>query len=159
MITYQEESLEDMWDDLMVNARLHWEETEGYRHDQPLNPDKARFLQYEKLGLYHSYSARDDGELIGNVTMYVSPSMHTQLLIATEDTMFIKKEYRGKRVYYKLFTMVEEEMKKLGVSEIMLTSKVSNPAGRLIERMGYNLVANEYSKSFIGADSAIAKAS
>jgi len=155
LITYQKEELDYIWDDLIINAKLHWEETEGYRHNQPFNPDKERFLHYAKLGFYHAYSARDDGELIANVTMYVSPSMHTQVLIATEDTMFVKPEYRGKRVYYKLFRFVEEEMQKMGAKEILLTSKVSNPAGGLLERMGYTLVANEYSKSFKSADSTI----
>lgn len=145
---YQKESLKDMWNDLMENAKSHWNETEGYRHDQPFNPDKERFFQYEEMGLYHSWSARDEGILAGNITMYVSQSMHTRLLIASEDTMYIRPEYRGKRVYYNLFRMVEKEMEEMGVREILLTSKLTNSAGKLIERMGYTHVANQYSKSF-----------
>lgn len=80
--------------------------------------------------------------------MYVSQSMHTQWLTASEDTMYIRPEYRGKRVYYKLFKMVEAEMEAMGVKEITLTSKLANDAGKLIERMGYIHVANEYSKPF-----------
>jgi len=155
MITYQKERLQDIWDELMDNAKSHWNETEGYRHDQVFNPDKERFFQYADMGLYHSYTARDsekDDLLVGNITMYVTPSMHTQLLVAAEDTMFIRKEYRGKRIYYKLFKMVEEEMWDMGVYEINLSTKVVNDAGGLIERMGYTHVANQYSKS---ADSAL----
>ena len=155
----QKENIEDIWDELVVNFKLHWKETESYRHDQPFKPDKERFIQYSKMGVFHVFTARVDGELVGNFTIYTMPSMHTQEMVATEDTMFVKKEFRGKRVFFTLANYVHEELRKMGVKEITVTSKVSNPVGGLIERMGYNLVANEYSKSLVGADSAIAKAS
>lgn len=157
---FQIEKIEDIWDELLENFRLHWKETEGYRHDQPFKPDKDRFFQYSQMGVFHVFTARDDdGKLVGNLTAYTMPSMHTQEMVASEDTMFVLPEYRGKRVFYRLVEFAHNELRKMGVIEIVVTSKVSNPVGGILERIGYNLVANEYSKSLVGADSTIAKAS
>lgn len=146
---YQRESINDMWDDFIANELSHWDETEGYRHDQPFNPDKDRYFQYAEMGAYFMWAARDGDILAGNVTMYVTPSMHTRLLLATEDTFYIRPEYRGGGVYSRLFKMVENDLKEMGVYEVILTAKLSNRAGKLLERKGCKHIANQYSKYLV----------
>lgn len=148
MLTYSIEPIGEIWDEFMVLARAHWSETESYRHqNQPLNPSKDRYVQYEKGGWYKEFTARNEsGELVGHIGMYVMPSMHSQCLVASEDTLYILPEYRKGRNALNLMKYVEAEMRKLGVVEISASTKPVNNAGRLLEYMGYVLATNGYSK-------------
>jgi len=147
-VIFSLEKIEDIWDELLVNYEAHWHETEEYRHGQELNMDKTRYLQYENMGLYFMYTARDEGKLVGNFGMYVMPSMHTQKLVATEDTLFMIPEYRKGGNAMRFSKFVEDEMIEKGVCEIVLTAKLTNRSWKFMERMGYERVAYVYSKQF-----------
>jgi len=140
------EQFDDCWDEIIENAEKHWFETEQYRHGQKFNPDKERYLQYEKAGIYIQFTARDKGKLAGHCGMYVMKSMHTQEVIATEDTWFLLPEYRKGRNAIKMYNFVEDEMKKRGVIEIMMTAKLGNKSNRIMEYLGYEWVARQFSK-------------
>jgi hypothetical protein len=86
--------------------------------------------------------------------MYLCPSMHTQQLIATEDTFFLLPESRKGRNAIRLLDFVEAECKRRGAVEICMTAKLGNHAGRILELRGYSVVSRQYSKSFLSrADS------
>src|SRR5690348_10059283 len=132
----------------------HWHETEMYRHGQKFCPSYERYIQYEQAGWLIQCMARNEkGEAVGYATLYICPSMHTQQMIATEDTFFILPEYRKGRNGVRLVKFAEDECRKRGAVEIMMTSKLTNNAGRLMECLGYTQVAKQYSKQF-SADSA-----
>ncbi len=142
------ESLRDCWNEVVSIASEHWMETEEYRHGQVFNPDHARYVAFEDVGFLKLFTARDKGRLAGYAIMYLSPSMHTQQMIANEDTWFLKKEYRGGRNAYRFYQYVEGVLRDAGVVEIMMTAKLTNQAGRLMEKLGYDHVSNGYSKQF-----------
>lgn len=151
-LEFSVESLKDVWNDVMTLAVDHWAETEMYRHGQKFAPSYDRYMQYEKAGWLIQCVARENGEMVGYATMYICPSMHTQQIIATEDTFFILPEYRKGRNGIRLVQFAEEECKKRGAVEVMMTAKMTNTAGRLMECLGYTKVAEQYSKQF-SADS------
>lgn len=128
----------------------HWHETEAYRHGQKYNLDKERYHYFNSIGFYRIYTARDDGRLVGDVGMYVTNSMHTGRVIATEDCWFLLPEYRKGRNAIRLHHFVEAELQKLGVIEISQTVKLQNGAGRILEYLGYQHIANQYSKHLAG---------
>jgi len=143
---FQIEKIEDIWDELQVNYEAHWHETEEYRHNQKLNMDKARYIQYENMGLYFMYTVRDGDKLAGNLGIYVMPSMHTGCLVASEDTLFILPEYRRTGTANKFTRHVEAELKKMGVIEVVMDVKVTNKAYKLLERQGFERIGYKYSK-------------
>jgi hypothetical protein len=145
-LNFQEEKFADAWPEFKSLAEAHWHETEAYRHGQPFNVDVKRYEYFNSIGFYRLYTARVDGKLVGDAGMYVTPSMHTQVVIATEDTWFLLPEYRKGRNALRFHRFVEEELKKLGVVEINQTAKLSNGAGRILEYLGYEFVAKQYSK-------------
>lgn len=145
-MNFQEERFVDAWPEFKALAEAHWHETEAYRHGQLFNPDVKRYEQYNDIGFYHLYTARVEGRLVGDVGMYVTESMHTGVRIATEDTWFLLPEYRKGRNAIRFHQFVEAEMRKHGVVEIMQTAKLGNGAGRVMEYLGYQHVANQYSK-------------
>lgn len=148
MIEFSQERLSDVWDEVMGIAREHWYETEEYRHGQEFNPDKERYLSYSEIGFLRLYTARSQGVLIGYAVMYISPSMHTQKMIATEDTWFLKTDYRRGRNAIRFYNYVESQVLKHGVVEIMMSAKLVNSSGKIMEYLGYSHVANSYSKQF-----------
>ncbi len=140
------ESLADCWNELVIIHEAHWKETESYRHGQPFAPSFERYEQYNKSGWFLMFTARDGEKLVGNAGMYITPSMHTQQIIATEDTWFLLPEYRKGRNAIEFYQFVEDECKKRGVVEICMTTKKTNSAQRILEYLDYELVSYQYSK-------------
>lgn len=130
----------------MVLAEAHWKETEMYRHGQPFCPSFDRYNAYDKAGWLFQYTARSEGQLVGYATMYLTPSQHTQLPIATEDTFFLLPEYRKGRNAIRFYRFIEEDLWQRGAVEIMMTVKLTNGAGRVLEYLGFSETAKQYTK-------------
>ena len=143
---FSKEKLRDCWDEVISLARLHWNETEAYRHGQPFNPDRDRYWHYNDIGYHHQYTVRDNGKLVGHGGIYVSQSMHTQLPVAHEDTWFLLPEYRKGRNALRFYKFIEDDLKAMGVVEITVSAKLSNSAGTIIEYLGYEHTEKLYSK-------------
>lgn len=140
------EKLRDCWPEIMELASAHWKETEGYRHNQPFAPSLERYAQYEDAGWLLQVTARQDGRMVGYATMYVTPSMHTQQLIATEDTYFLDPEHRKGLAAIRLYKFAEQECRKLGAVEMMMTEKQETKVGRILQFLGFTQVARQWSK-------------
>lgn len=143
---FQVESLKTCWPEIMGLASAHWMETEAYRHGQPFSPSFDRYTQYEDMGALIQCTARVEGKMVGYATMYVCPSMHTQKLIAVEDTYFLLPEHRKGRNAIRLYRFAEEECRKRGAVEMIMTAKTTNSVGRILEYLGFKEVARQYSK-------------
>lgn len=136
------EKIEDIQDEVRPLHKAHWIETEGHRHNLELKPDYEAFCRYERAGRYVLFTLRSEGKLIGNCAMYLDRSMHTQTLIATEDTLYLLPEARRGRVASRFVTYVEKVLKQLGAKEICVTVKTVNKAGRFFGMLGYKHVEN-----------------
>lgn len=139
------EPLATVWDELVANAWEHWQETEMFKRGEAFNPQYERYASYGPQ--YIVFTARNDGELVGNCGMYITRSMHTQKLVANEDTWFLKPEYRKGRNAIKFYQFVEDDMKQRGVEKITMTAAPYNGAGRIMEYLGYGLDKYCYSKA------------
>jgi hypothetical protein len=156
-LAFAVEPLEKCWDEWLELAALQWAETEGYRHYQAMAPSFDRYDKYDKAGWFLMFTARDEGRLVGSCGVYLVPSMHTQALIATEDTWFMRKEYRKGRNAIDFYKFGERELIKRGAVEITVSSKLIDDkptTGRLLEYLGYGKVAVSYAKRIVRADSA-----
>ena len=154
------EPLSKCWDEMVALAAGHWDETEAHHHSQGLNPKRERYEQYERAGWFFECVARVDGRMIGFSGMYVTPSMHSQALIATEDTWYIVPDYRGRgRTIIRFYQFIEAEMRRLGAVEINMSVPILGAAGRLLEHLDYEAVKVHYSKQLhpVRADSPQAK--
>lgn len=140
------EKLAMCWDEVVALAKSHWFETQEYRHNQPFNPMYERYTQYEAMGLYIQFTVRDKGVLVGYGGAYVVPSMHTQTMIAQEDTWYLDPAYRKGWTAMKFFKFMEGECRKRGALQINLTVPEGIGTGVLCERMGYQKVAVHYAK-------------
>jgi GNAT superfamily N-acetyltransferase len=146
-LVFAVEPLTACWNEVMGLAIQHWSETEQYRAGQGFRPVFERYEQYDRAGWFFMATAREDGQLVGYAGMYVTPSMHTQLLIATEDTFFILATHRKGRNGIRFVQFVEAEAIRRGAIEIGMTAKMSNPAaGRILEYLKYQPTSMQYTK-------------
>lgn len=127
----------------------HWAETEKHRHGLKLNPNYEAALAREMAGEMVQFTLRDsDGQLVGNLRMYINVSLHTNTRYASEDTLFIKPQHRGGFVVMALMRFAESSLRAIGIREIRANSKVVNKADVLMKRLGYAPVAIEFVKFF-----------
>lgn len=152
-LTFHIEPLVQCWNEVMVLAAQHWDETEGYRA-QKFRPDLARYVAYESGGWFMCFTGRDGARLAAYAGIYIVPDMHTQELLATEDAFFMAKEYRGGRNFLRFYQHIEAEIAERGAKRIMFTAPQTNGTGRLLERLDYRPVSVQYSKLLARADSA-----
>lgn len=134
-------------------ASEHWKETEMYRHGQEFKPIFERYNQYAKLGWLFHFVARDEGKMVGYSLIYLTPSMHTQKSIATEDTFFLSPSHRKGRNGIRFYRYIEQEMFKKGAFEVVFTAKMTNSVGKILEYLDFQRVAVQYSKQLVRADS------
>jgi hypothetical protein len=139
---FSRERIEDIQEEIKLLHRAHWDETEEHRHRLPFDPDYATFARYERAGRYVLFTVRKENRLCGNCAMYLDRSTHTQTLLATEDTLYLLPWVRTGRVARCFVGYVENAMRLFGASEIHITVKTVNKAGRFLRMLGYSHVEN-----------------
>jgi hypothetical protein len=148
------EPLSTCWNEMITLAHQHWNETQQYRHSQPFCPSFERYNQYDKAGWFLQFTARDNGKMVGYAGLYLTPSMHTQQLICTEDTWYLLPEYRKGWNAIKFYRFMERECIKRGVVEICLTVPHSTGVSPIHKYLGFEKVSDQFSKHLGSADSA-----
>lgn len=148
MLTFALESVEQCWPDVLALATQHWEGTATYRRHEPFNPSFTRYRDYNQAGYFRLFTARDGERLVGYFGIYLTTSMHSQLPMATEDTLFLHPDYRGGRNAIRFIRFVEAHCKDWGIHEIIFSCEIDNETGiqGLLKRLDYRLVIVQFSK-------------
>jgi hypothetical protein len=149
-LVFQAERFRDIVEEIHPLHQAHYQETEKHRRGLEMNPDYEAFIDYERDGRMIQFTCRDieSGKLVGNIRMYVTTSLHTGTLMATEDTFFVLPEYRKGFAALRFWQFMEDCLVSIGVREIYTDSKVVNKVNKLNEYCGYKHVANKYAKVF-----------
>jgi N-acetylglutamate synthase-like GNAT family acetyltransferase len=140
--TFARERLELILAEMKPLHQAHWDEKEVEEGRPGFKPNYEKFILFEQAGRALVFTLRRDGNLIGNFSLYLSESMHTQALRSTEDTLYIIPEERKGRLAARLVGYAERALKQLGVTEINVTVKIDNKHGRYFQMIGYNHVSN-----------------
>lgn len=127
-------------------AEIHYNESQLFKIGQKFNANFERYNQYAKMGCFIPFTVRDEGKMVGYGGVYLVQSMHTQELIATEDTWFLLPEYRKGWTAMKFFKYMEDAVREMGAKELTLTVPHGIGTGVLCRRMGYKHVAEMYNK-------------
>lgn len=145
-LTFSVEPLASIWEEKMKCGKDHWQGTSMCAAGEVLDAKLERYEQYEKAGWYIEIVARKGREIAGFCGMYLVPSMHTQDMLATEDVLYIKPEYRHGRNALRFYQFIEEEMVRRGAVKIMLTAPPDSVANKILLHLGCEHSANQYSK-------------
>lgn len=154
MIQFQTETLDQAWDDLVPLIHAYWKEAETHRHYQGLELKRERYDEYERAGMLHCVTVRDDGVLIGYALGYISKSMRSQALTWGDDMFYLMPAYRGQSIGKALMWFIEDCCQKGGISEIVLNALTGAGVPEMLEHVDYTPVSVQYSKRLSRADSA-----
>ena len=154
MIVYQTETLEQAWKELVPLVVAYWKESEPQWHYQGLNMSYARYAEYERAGMLHCVTVRDDCVMVGYALGYISDSMRSQAKMWADDMFYIAPKYRGLSIGHGLMDFVEEYCRSTGIVEIFLNGRANSSVPKMLEHVDYTLVSMQYSKRLSRADSA-----
>jgi GNAT superfamily N-acetyltransferase len=130
----------------------HWKETEDYRNHTELKPDYGTLQEYEDKGMLQVFVMFPNKQLgqpqaVGNFICYFHRSTHNGELVANEDAIFVKKEWRGKSRSDAFIKFIHQSLADAGVKELRVEVKLTNRVGdMLLRRYGYQHVADRLSK-------------
>lgn len=149
-LTFQAESFRDILHELDPLHQAHYEETERHLAGIALTPNYEYMAQRERAGSMVQFTARDqDGQLVGNLRMYLGKSLHTGRRFAEEDTFYLVPAVRKGFAALSFLRYAEQCLVEvLGMREIRASTKTVNKAGALLDYRGYQHVANQYIKTF-----------
>jgi hypothetical protein len=144
---FQLERLAEIQDEVHPLHEAHYAETEIYRAGVPLNMDYARLKDRAHDGGLLQFTARTvAGELVGQMRVYLSISMHTKTLIATEDVFYVKPEHRQGFMAVRLWQYADRCAESIGVTETYFDSKLLNKADQLARYLKYTPIATKFAK-------------
>jgi len=110
------------------------------------NPDYEAFFRQERAGRAVVFTLRKERRLLGNFSLYVTKSMHTQTLMSREDTLFLMPEARKGGTAMRFIEYGEKALEQIGVRESNVSVKVINKASRFFQMIGYKHTDNGLSK-------------
>jgi GNAT superfamily N-acetyltransferase len=142
------ERLSDILAEVRELWKEHFAETEAYRHSLGYNPNEEAFLGYERQGMFRLYTAREGKRLVGQVGFLVYKSRHTQTMTAAEDFFYVRPEVRGKGVATGLLRFALQDLRDDGIPQATVTDKLDDDARRVFEKLGFKMVARQYSIIF-----------
>jgi len=140
MITMQVEKMLDCKDELDPIFEDHYDELTLHKEFVRLSCHWDDYKKVEDSGMLFFLTARDDGKLIGYSIFFVRQHIHyKELKAASNDLLFLDKEYRKGMTGVKLIKKSEQELKKIGVQKITWHAKQSNYLGELLMVLGYGV--------------------
>ncbi len=149
--SFQCEAFADALGGLHELHKLHYEETEAYLTGIAMDPNYKGMNEAERDGRMIQFTVRSiaTGEMVGNMRIYISRSMHNQELFATEDTFFIVPEHRGGFMAVRFWQYVEEVLRHVvGIRGVAFDSKLSNRADSMAKYLKYKPVSIRHVKTF-----------
>jgi L-amino acid N-acyltransferase YncA len=154
MISVQSETLDQAWTDLVPLILSYWREAEVHRHYQGIDLRRDRYDEYERAGMLHCVTVRDDGRLVGYALGYISVSMRSQVNTWGDDMFYLLPSYRGRTAGPRMLRLIEEYCRDHQVAEIVLNARADGDLPDILGRLDYTPVSVQYSKRLGCADSA-----
>jgi hypothetical protein len=145
MITYQEETYEDLKEEIIPLLVEHWKEIGTLdKETVKLKPNWVWYKTLSDEGFLYVTTVRKDTELIGYCVCIIAPHIHyTDIMVAENDILFLKKEYRKGLVGYKLLRYTISNLKKK-VQLIIIGTKVKYNFSSILTKLGFELTEYKF---------------
>lgn len=139
MIKFNTEKVLDIKDELKSLLDKHYEELTLDKDVVKLNPIWSLYAELEEKNQFFLFTVRDEDVLVGYSAFFMKPHIHYKdLIVATNDVIFLKKEYRLGITGIKLLKYSEQKIRELGAKKITWHVKYSNDFRPILHRMGYS---------------------
>ena len=138
-LTYQQEQVEMVETDIIPLMHAHNDELqEDISKEYPLDVSMDTYRRLDKAGSLRIFTARDDGVLAGYATFFVIASHHRRtMVVAHEDALYMKPEYRRGRVAMRLMKFAEDALRATCKLVIYHCPTAKPHFGILLTKLGY----------------------
>ncbi len=139
------EGVMKMASDIAPLITLHHKEVESQKI--PLVPDYNTYMELEQQGLFHGFTARRDGRLVGYATFITIRDLHHRnTKIAMSDMIYVLPSERGAWLGSKILMFAERVLKDSGVNVMIVNTKIEHDFKSILTRIGYEPTEVQYSK-------------
>ena len=142
MITFQEEHYSNFFThEFMELYKVHWEEIGSFDKQKiKLSPDWDKYRIMGKQNNLITFTIRNDRVLTGyNIFIITNHHHYKNTIIAENDILYLKPEYRKGFTGYKFVKYCVEELKNK-VDVILLSMKASYTFENIAKRLGFTLM-------------------
>jgi hypothetical protein len=140
VITLQQETLSQVWDDVQPMLLAHYEELTVGKARIKLAPDRGRYEAMERDGGLAIYTARDDGRLVGYSAFFLVHHMHYRHnLFALNDVFYLDAERRNDAwLGFRFLRYIDRVRAAIPeIDTIKWHVKVTKEFGPMLKRLGY----------------------
>lgn len=146
MITAHVESFEENLEYLKPLLPIHYKELALNQDKVPLSPQFDKYVATEKQGGLIFVTLRKAGQMVGYFIGFIAPGLHYSTCLTCQmDIFYVLPEHRGSGTGFQLFKFVEQQLKKRGVQQLFVGSKLHKDASWLFEKLNYTPVETYYS--------------
>lgn len=139
-------TIKEVLDNVPLLAK-HWDEVARDKELCVLLPDYQKYAALEKLGHLLTLVARVNGILVGySVTIIDSHLHYADVIVGTNDVLFVHPDYRSSPLGLRLIKRTEEECEALGVNSYSWRAKEGTPLHRIFEAKRYYKHEINYTK-------------
>jgi GNAT superfamily N-acetyltransferase len=128
---------------------VHYQEVARLDLYTKINPDWPFYFKAQENGVFFIYTARlpESHELVGYWWFFVRNNPHYKhVLQAADDMVFVKKEYRGKRVF-KFGEKCLDFLKQMGVQVAVVHHKIDHDLEKFYSGLGFEPYEKNYIRS------------
>lgn len=148
-LSYKEELFEDMISEAIPLFYAHWEEVANHQDIRPLDIDYAQYIQLNRMGLVRFFTVRDEGKLIGYISLKVSNNPHYKTWkYAVSDVYYLDPAYRKTGTSVEFFSKIEEWLKSMDVKSVTIQDKIDHSHEKFFNSLGFKTVEQVYEKVF-----------
>lgn len=111
------------------------------------DPDYARYVGLENLGVLHCVTARAYGNLVGYfINMVVYHLHHKGLKTSTSELLYVLPQYRkGTGIGLALIQNTLAELEKMGVQKVYVIAKKGTKLSKVLNKLDFRHIEEVYS--------------
>lgn len=145
-ITFQKETYSEAVEDIKSLIGEHYEEVSQHK-DFPLQPSFDIYEKLDSIGMLSIFTARDEGKVIVGYAVFIVAKEHKykDMLKATQDVLFIRKDIRGRGLDFLIYT--QNELKEMGVKIVTQSVTPDNDFSKVLLWLGYKHTETIYTKN------------
>lgn len=149
LITFQEDKLSNILEELKPMLIKHWEELANNKDIRPLEPDYPMYLAMNDMEILRIYTVKEDDKLIGYSIWIIANHLHYKTWkYAVSDVYYLDPNYRKTGISFDFFFHIEDWLKSLGVKSVTVQDKITHSHANFFNKVGFNPVENVYEKVF-----------
>jgi GNAT superfamily N-acetyltransferase len=138
LIQLATESVYGVVDEVQDLVQAHYDEIAMHKERIPLAPDWQRYSELEQVGNLVTFTARDEGRLVGYSVFLINQMLHyVTTRLASNDVLFLHKDYRKGMAGVRLIKYSEQQLKERGVDKVVWHIKFHHDFRPILHRMGY----------------------